>query len=352
MRIYGSLPEDARVAVLFSILALCWGTSFVAIEIGLADVPPLLFAGLRYALAGVLVLGYAVVVTDRARPVGRAEWLAVAIAGTFVIGLYHGLLYLGELYVPGAVAATIASTAPILTAAFAGFALPDERIAPVGAVGFVLGLVGVAVVVRPTSAALESGVVVGAALVFAAAVAFALGTVLVRPIETGLPVETLQAWAMLVGAGLLLGVAPIRGERLAAIDLTATALLSFGYLTLVSSVFAFFIYFELLERAGATQVSLVGYAEPVVAMAVSWILLGFVADSVTIVGLGTILGGFVLIKRHAIRTLIRSRLTAQVPLRRIQASTRQVDVRTDGGTERGDTTTADSAEHSDGSRTE
>lgn len=309
MNTLGSVPDGYREAVLFSILALCWGSSFVAIEIGLEYVPPLLFAGLRYALAGVIVLGYAAVAADRTRPRGRAEWLAVTVAGVFVIALYHGLLYLGELYVSGAVAATVVSTAPILTAAFAGIILPSERLAPAGVVGFVLGLAGVIAIVQPSPDALAGEVTVGAALVFASAIAFALGSVLVRPIDAAaLPLETLQAWAMLIGAGVLLGWSSLRGESIAAVELTAEMLLSFGYLTIISGVFAFFLYFELLERSGATQVILVSYAEPVVAMGVSWLALGHVVDSLTLVGLVTILAGFVVIKRRALRSLLRSLL--------------------------------------------
>ncbi|MFA9415674.1 DMT family transporter [Natrinema sp. HArc-T2] len=309
MNLLGSMPDGYREATLFSILALCWGSSFVAIEIGLEYVPPLLFAGLRYALAGVIVLGYAIVVADRTRPRGKAEWLAVTVAGVFVIALYHGLLYLGELYVSGAVAATVVSTAPILTAAFAGIVLPSERIAPAGIVGFVLGLVGVIAIVQPSPDALAGEVTVGAVLVFASAVAFALGSVLVRPIDAAaLPLETLQAWAMLIGAGVLLGWSFLRGESVAAVELTTEMLLSFGYLTIISGVFAFLLYFELLERSGATQVTLVSYAEPVVAMGVSWLVLGHVVDSLTLVGLVTILAGFVVIKRRALRSLLRSLL--------------------------------------------
>ncbi|NUC72053.1 EamA family transporter [Haloterrigena sp. SYSU A558-1] len=308
MKLFDSVPSGYREAVLFSMLALCWGTSFVAIEVGLEHVPPLLFAGLRYAVAGAIVFGYATVVTDRTRPRSRAEWLAVSVAGVFVIALYHGLLYLGELHVSGAVAATLVSTAPILTAAFAGLVLPEERLSLGGVVGFVLGLVGVIAVVQPSPGSLGDDVTVGAALVFASAVAFALGSVFVRPIDSELPLETLQAWSMLVGGAVLLGWAALRGESVATIDPTLSALVSYGYLTLVSGVFAFLLYFELLDRSGATQVSLVSYAEPVVAMGVSWIALGYVVDSVMLLGLVTILAGFAIIKRGALRALLRSAL--------------------------------------------
>ncbi|WP_195892431.1 DMT family transporter [Halopiger goleimassiliensis] len=323
------LPAGYRDAVLFSILALCWGSSFVAIEVGLEHVPPLLFAGLRYALAGLIVLGYASLVADRVWPRGRGEWLAVTVAGVFVIALYHGLLYVGELYVSGAVAATIISTAPILTVAFAGALLPDERLGRIGLVGFGLGLIGVVLVVRPDPAVLGDTMTLGAALVFGAAVAFALGGVLVRPIESNLPLESLEGWAMLIGAGVLLGGAPLRGESIAAIEVTSTAILSYLYLTLVSGVFAFLLYFQLLDRSGAIQVNLVGYAEPAVAILVSWLLLGSVVDSLTIVGLVTILAGFTLVKRRALRRLLRSWMEPAASSH--GESHGPVQTRTDGG---------------------
>ncbi|ELY67360.1 EamA family transporter [Natronobacterium gregoryi SP2] len=320
--------------MLFSILALCWGSSFVAIEVGLEYVPPLLFAGLRYALAGVVVLGYAAVVTDKTWPTTFGEWLAVSVAGVFVIALYHGLLYIGELYVSGAVAATVVSTAPILTVVFASLLFSEKRLGPVGIVGFMLGLVGVVMVVQPSPGALGGEMTYGAAIVFASAIAFALGGVLVRPIDSNLPIETLQAWAMLLGAGVLLGWAGLRGESVATIELTSTAILSYAYLTFVSGVFAFLLYFQLLDRSGAIQVNLVGYAEPAVAIGVSWLVLGSVVDSLTIVGLMTILVGFVLIKRNAIRQLLRPHLTTHRTDRphTPATSSNHAAAKTDGGT--------------------
>ncbi len=326
MIIYGNLSTGLQNLVLFSLLALSWGGSFVAIEIGLEYVPPLLFAALRYAVAGLVVLGYAAVVTSRSRPVGRSEWLAVVVGGVFVIALYHGLLYIGELYVSGAVAATVVSTAPILTVAFAGLLLPNQRLDAITIVGFVLGLIGVTFVVQPSRATLGSEMTIGVVLVFASAAAFALGSVLVRPIDAGLPIETLQAWSMLIGAGVLFGWAFASGESVSAIDVTPTAIVTYLYLTVISGIFAFLLYFALLERAGAIQVNLVGYAEPAVAIGISWLVLGSVVDALTILGLVTIVCGFVLIQRTAIHGVLADR----IPVGRSTAD-RAPAARTDGG---------------------
>ncbi|MFC7153911.1 DMT family transporter [Halomarina halobia] len=302
-RSWSYLPRNG---VLFVILAAFWGTSFVAIEVGLEHFPPLLFAALRYSVAGAIILGYATLTTDRWRPVTRDDWAAVGVVGAFIIAGYHGLLYLGELYVPGAVAAVVVSLSPVLTAVFASALLADERLGAVEVAGLAFGLLGVVVVAAPDPAALAGSSLLGVALVFLGGACFALGAVLTRPIESALPISSMQGWGMLVGSGLLFAAGGVRGESMAAIDWSGPALPALAYLTLVSGVVAFLLYFDLLDRIGPTEINLVGYVEPVVAAAMSWLLLGHLIDSTAFVGFGVIFLGFALVKRDALFTLAGS----------------------------------------------
>ncbi|GAA0533100.1 DMT family transporter [Halorubrum ejinorense] len=300
MRFRNFLSTPESIVAAFILLATLWGTSFVAIEVGLHYFPPLLFAGVRYAVAGAIVLGYAAVAADRWLPSGRDEWLGVAVAGTFVIAAYHGFLYVGELRISGAVAAVVVSLSPVLTAVFAAALLPNERLGPVQIGGFALGIVGVVVVADPTAAGLGSAAVVGVALAFAGAVAFSLGAVLLRPLRTDLPVAALQGWAMLIGAGQLLGAAAAIGESPAAIVWNGSSIASLAYLTLLSGAFAFLLYFALLDAVGPAQLHLVGYAEPVVAAVGSWALLGQLIDGEALIGFVAILAGFLVLERREI----------------------------------------------------
>lgn len=295
---FGSAGRDAA---LFLALACFWGTSFVAIEVGLPYFPPMLFAGVRYAAAGAIILGYAAVSADRLLPRGRDEYLSVVVAGGLIIGTYHGLLYLGQMHVPGAVSSVIVSLSPVLTAVFAALVL-DESLDRFGALGFLFGIAGVVVVADPDPANLLSADVLGIGLIFLGCVTFALGAVLTRPLRSGLPTESMQAWAMLVGAVVLFAASLGRGESVANIEWTVTAVASLAYLTLVSGVVAFLIYFTLLDRIGATEVNLIGYLEPVVASTVSWALLNHAVDGQTFVGFLAVFVGFALVKRDAIRT--------------------------------------------------
>jgi len=290
--------------VAFLLLAVLWGGSFVAIEAGLAFFPPLLFAGVRYLVAGVVVLAYAAATVDEWVPRTRTEWAGSLVAGALVIAVYHALLYVGELHVPGAVAAVIVSLSPVLTAAFAAALLPDERLGPMELGGFLLGVVGVAVVANPSRGALASAETLGVGLVLLGVVAFALGAVLLRPLRTDFSLVALQGWAMVSGSLLLFAGAGLRGESAAAVVWNATTVASLAYLTLLSGVVAFLLYFALLDAVGPTQLHLVGYVEPVVAAALSWLLLGHVIDGEALVGFITILTGFAVLERHALADLV------------------------------------------------
>jgi drug/metabolite transporter (DMT)-like permease len=283
-------------ALMFLALAAIWGTSFPAIEIGLHSVPALSFAAIRYSAAGLIILGYAAYATDRWRPRGTEEWLAVGVVGLLVIAVYHGLLYLGELRVSGAVAAIVVSLSPVLTAGLASVVLGSD-IDLVEGLGLLAGFAGVVVVAQPGSSGTD---LVGVALVFVGAVAFALGAVLARPLNTGLPVETMEAWAMLLGSAVLWVGAGARGESLAGVEWTLPAVASLLYLTLVAGCVGFLLYFELLDRIGAAELHLVGYLEPVVAALMAWALLGQVVGSQALAGFAAIFLGFALLERDVL----------------------------------------------------
>lgn len=286
----------------FLLLAAIWGTSFVATRAGLPHIPPVLFAALRFDLAGLLVLGYAAVATDRWRPRARADWIGILLGGTLFVALHHALLFTGQQYVTSAVAAVIISLDPVLTAGFARLFLPDEPLSPTAVAGLLLGLAGVVVVANPDPSNLADASLVGVALVLLASAAFALGAVATSRYRTDLPVASMQAWMMLVGAVLLhLTSAALPDESFAAVEWTTTALASLAYLAAVAGGLGYLLYFDLLDRLGAVEINLVAYVIPLFAALGGWLLLDEGIDPLTGVGFLVILAGFALVKRRAIR---------------------------------------------------
>jgi drug/metabolite transporter (DMT)-like permease len=282
------------------LLSLLWGGSFVAIDIGIRDVPPVLFAALRYDIAGLVVLGYAVVTTDRWRPRSREEWTLVAFLGAFVFGGYNALVYLGVQAVSGAVAAIVISLGPVLTAGFAAALGVEEPPTRIGALGFLAAIVGVVLVANPNPNALFDTNTIGIGIVLLGSVSFAFGTVASRPMQVELPLPTTTGWAMLTGAGFLHVVSPLRGETLAAVTVTPSAVAALAYLGVISGAIAYGLYFYLLDQLGPTEINLVGYAEPVVATGLAWLVLGQTVATSTLGGFAAIFTGFAIIKRNVL----------------------------------------------------
>jgi probable blue pigment (indigoidine) exporter len=287
---------------LFLVLAVLWGSAFAAIKAGLEYFPPVLFAALRYDVAAVLMLGYVAVRAERTVPEGRTEWAAVAVGGTLMIGAYHAFLFVGEQETTSAAAAVIVSLSPVLTTVLARSLLPDEHLSAAGIAGLLFGLVGVAAVSRFSPGAVLAGDIVGELLVFVAALAFALGSVVTKSMDADVEIETMEAWSMVGGAALLHVASLAVGESVADVAWTAPGLWALAYLSVGSSAVGFLVYFDLLERLGPVEINLVSYAAPVVAAATGFLLLGEAVDAWTAAGFCCILVGFGLIKRDALRS--------------------------------------------------
>lgn len=302
-----------RNALLFVLLAALWGSAFMAIKAGLlAGIPPVLFAAVRYDIAGVIMLVYAMVVLDDPLPRGRGQWTLVAIGSVLLIAAYHALLFVGETdpNVNSAAAAVIISLSPVLTTGFARAFLPQERLSTAGIVGLLLGLVGVAVLADLDPNNLLAGGVVAKLLVLGAAASFALGSVLTRRVDADMPIESMEAWSMLGGAGLMHLLSLGLGESAAGVPwFSFDVLWSLTYLSIGASAVGFLVYFDLLERLGPIQINLVSYVAPVFAALSGWLILNEEPTATTFGGFLLIFVGFLLLKREAIRDALVRRET-------------------------------------------
>ncbi|MFT4945729.1 MAG: putative blue pigment (indigoidine) exporter [Halovenus sp.] len=286
---------------LFVMLSVLWGASFVAIKAGLEHIPPVLFASLRYDIAGVLLLVYAALATDRWLPRSRADWVEVVVGSVLLIAAYNALLFVGEQGVTSGVAAILVATSPILTTGFSRLLLPDNRLTPLGLVGLACGFTGVVLVAIPDPSAVTVEALIAPGLVFLAAVSVALGSVLIERTEGDIGTEGAVAWSFTFGA-VLMHVTSVflPTESIGDLSVTVEAAVALGYLAVFASVVGYVIYFRLLDRLGAVDINLVSYVAPVVAAVVGWLVLGETLDPLTVVGFGVIALGFVLLKRRAL----------------------------------------------------
>lgn len=283
-----------RATALFLFMGVAFGGAFPAIKAGLADAPPLLFAALRYDLAALLLLAYAAFVLGNWRPRLRADWLAVLAGGVLFIGS-SGFLYLGQQYTTAGVSAIIYSLGPILTVVFAWVLLPAERLSRRALIGVLIGLVGVALVVRPTPEALFSDDFRGRLLVLTAISGVTLGSIGIRRSGSHMPAATTTGLSLALG-GAVLHVGSLLSGEPQAVFLTPTFIGSYLYLAVVATTMAFVAYFSLLDRVGPHQANLVVYVVPIVATIVGWVWLGESLPAVTLAGFLVIFGGFLVVK--------------------------------------------------------
>jgi drug/metabolite transporter (DMT)-like permease len=293
---------------LFAVAVLGFGTSFVAIKAGLASIPPLFFAGLRFDI-GALALLAALLATRgwECRPTGRADLAAVAVGGVFLLGLNGAFLFVGQRTVTSGAAAVTYSLAPV-TAPLLAAVLLDERLDPVAVVGTLLALVGVGFVAGVDPAALAD-VNVGQLYVAGAALSVSLGSVLLRRVEHGLSTIELTGWSMGVAAVGLHVASLLAGETPPATPTPATVA-AVVWVGLPATALAFPAYFSLIGRIGPSRANTVAFVVPVVATVTGVLLLGEAVRPGMVAGFVLIATAFGLVERHTLRTELR-RLTSE-----------------------------------------
>jgi drug/metabolite transporter (DMT)-like permease len=237
---------------LFALLVLVWSSTWVAIRLGLDDTPPLLGAGIRFTVAGALLLAITVA---RRRPLRTDAALATLLA-LLPFALSYGLIYWAEQSVPSGLAAVLFGVMPLYVALLASVALREERVHARLVAGLAVAIGGLAVAFSE-SLALGGGAhpALGAAAMLVAPMASAVGSVAIRRRARGLDPVTLNGWAML-GAGILLLAVSASGEDWGVAAWTAQAVGAIAYLALVGSALTFVVLTVLLGELGALRMSI------------------------------------------------------------------------------------------------
>ncbi|WP_049907936.1 DMT family transporter [Haloferax elongans] len=302
MKAHGSTGGTHRSLVLFTLASVFFGGTFVAAKAGLEFFPPLLFVALRFDIAAVVLLAYVAVTTprDELRPQSVHDIVGILATGVFVIGLSNAFLFVGQQYVSSGVGSIIFSLNPILTPVFAMVVLADERLSSRGAVGMLIGLVGVALVVNVDPSNLLGGAAVWKGVVFLGAVTGTLGTVVIRWAETSISSTVRTAWALPVSAVLTHGFSVASGESLSMVTWTPSAIVALGYVGIFAGAVAYIAYFGLLDEVGPIHGNLVFYAVPIVATLGGSVLLGESISASTITGFATIFVGFAVLASDSI----------------------------------------------------
>lgn len=134
-----------KARIVWLILCGIWGSTWLFIKLGLADLPPLTFAGIRFLLAS-LILSALILARGVRWPRSRHDWFLIAIVGLLQFTLNYGLVFWGEQHIPSGLAAVLQSTFPAFGLIIAHLYLPYERLTTRKVIGVLMGVVGVAII--------------------------------------------------------------------------------------------------------------------------------------------------------------------------------------------------------------
>src|SRR6202158_3842754 len=282
----------------FAIIYFVWGSTFLAIRVGVREVPPFLLAAMRFLVAGLVLYGW-MIARGEGSPSGR-EWMSASLLAVLIFVVDYGLLFWSEQRVASGIAAVMMATIPAFMALSEIIFLRTQRLTVRLTLALLIGIGGVAVLI---SRSLNLGGApidrVGAVALIVASINWSVASILTRKLPLP-PSKVMSSGAqMLVGGVFLALTAAALGEfrNFHPWSISRGAWLSLLYLIVAGSIIGFTAYVWLIHHESPTKVGTYAYVNPVVAVLVGYFLGG------EALGLRTILGTlFVLISVVVITT--------------------------------------------------
>lgn len=293
-----SETHPLRPAILFAFASiyLIWGSTYLAIRIGIETLPPFVLAGVRFTIAGALLL-FVLRLRGEANPT-LAQWRSSAVVGGLMMFGGNGMVTLAETRVESGLAALLVTTVPLWMVVLDATVYGGPRLRARIVLGLLAGLVGVGILVDPRAEAIDP---IGALILLGAAFSWANGSLLNRRLEMPRSPWMAAATQMLTG-GVMISVAAVVTGQAAELDLAAVSgrsLVALVYLVVFGSIVALSSYVFLLRETSAAAVATYAFVNPVIALLLGWAV-GEALGPRALVGAVLIVGAVFLI--HRVRT--------------------------------------------------
>jgi drug/metabolite transporter (DMT)-like permease len=284
-------PPAWKTLLAFAIIYFVWGSTFLAIRVGVREVPPFLLAGMRFLVAGLVLYGWMLAHGERS-PALR-QWASASLLAILIFVLDYGLLFWAEQRVPSGIAAVMMATIPVFMALSEIIFLRTQRLTVRLALALLIGIGGVAVLMSRTldlgGAPIDRA---GAIALIIAAISWSVSSALTRKLPLP-PSKVMSSGAQMLAGGVFLALTAAALGEFRNFDpwtVSRGVWLSLLYLIVAGSIIGFTAYVWLIHHESPTKVGTYAYVNPVVAVLVGYFLGG------EAIGLRTILGtAFVLI---------------------------------------------------------
>lgn len=286
------------VAIAYALVCVVWGSTYLFIKIGVEVLPPYLLGAVRFTIAGAVMLAVALA-TGRRLPRDPRVVAHAVLVGILLLVMGNGFLNTAQQHLSTGLAALLLTTVPLWNTVLAMIGQNHERLAPLGWAGLVIGLAGVAILVKPFESIESSWL--GVAIVLLSALSWSLGTVHARRRLAHVDAFTVSAIENGAAGPLMFLVhLATEGDRVAVWN--GQAWLAVLYLALVGSLVGFTAFAFIAAHMSSSKVGTYTYVNPVVAILLGWWILGEGVTWRLLIGGATILTGLALVYFSRVRT--------------------------------------------------
>lgn len=281
-----------KVLVAFAAVYLIWGSTYLAIRVGVQELPAALFAGVRFIFAGLLLGAYAL---WRGQKIPRAavEWKYLVVSALLLFVLANGLVVWGEQWVASNQAALIVATTALWLAWFGALGQHGHKLSPRTVAGLGLGFLGVAVLLLPGNGFVLDHLAAQFALLVAS-LSWAVGSIYLKRAKPSTPPFMSAAMQSLI-AGVVLCMVGVASGEIPRWTWTHDAMVSLAYLVVFGSCFGYAAYAWLLHEVSPATLGTYAYVNPAIAVVLGWWWLDERLDAAQLGGMAVILVGVVLV---------------------------------------------------------
>lgn len=289
------LTENTKAIIAWLNVCVIWGTTYLVIRIGVGHMPPMLFAGIRWIIAGLIFIAF-LKWQGRTLPKGR-EMIHLAVVGLALIGFGNGLVVFAEQWIPSGLAALLITTVPFFLVGMESFLPKGPRLNATILTGLVMGLAGVGLIFGEDVKYLaDPDNLIGVLGLLGAVIFWSIGSLYSKYVHVdvhplmGASVEMLIAGTVLTAIGVAIGELP-------RLSFEIKGILSLAYLVIIGSLVGYPSYIYAIAKLPLSLISTYAYINPVIALFLGWVILDEALDFQIIIAAAVILAGVFSVKK-------------------------------------------------------
>jgi drug/metabolite transporter (DMT)-like permease len=277
-------------------IAICiiWGTTYLFIRIGVGSIPPMLFAGFRWIIAGTIFI--TILRLNGKQFPKKGDLIHIAIIGIALLGLGNGLVVVGEQWIESGLAALLIATTPFWMVGTESFLPAGPKLNWMVVTGLIVGSLGVGLIFGGNLKYIfETKYLIGVLCILGAEIAWSTGSVYSKYKKINVHPLMSASVQMLIAGTLQVLLGAVLGE-FTGLHLTSSGIISIAYLVVVGSIFGYGSYIYAIDHLPLSLVSTYAYVNPIIALFLGWIFLDEQLNIFIVIASVVIISGVVLVK--------------------------------------------------------